>query len=159
MPDGLYTVPSDLPQPGGGWKMTINPGHFKRGQFMIWTLSTSGTFDQNGRRVGSGTSVGTYLVSGRAIPCHYRPAPQKEAPPPPAKKDGKSVFATDSGGYVTFADTDWRATKAGRGLDHERREVPPGRVPDLEEGGVDLRGDSRAGDHNRHGPSTAPAAA
>ncbi|MES9539943.1 hypothetical protein [Actinomadura sp. NPDC000600] len=106
MPDGLYTVPSNLPQPGGGWKMTINPGHFKRGQFMIWTLSLSGTYDQNGRRVGTATSVGTYLVSGRVIPCRYRPAPRRQAPPPLPKKDGTSVIATDTGGYVTFADSD-----------------------------------------------------
>ncbi|GAA4360928.1 hypothetical protein GCM10023088_00610 [Actinomadura verrucosospora] len=104
MPDGLYTVPSDLPRPGGGWKMTINPGHFERGQFMIWTLTTSGVYDQDGRRTGSGTSVGTYLVSGRAVPCRNRPAPEVPAPRPPAgEKDGRTVLITDTGGYVSFA--------------------------------------------------------
>ncbi|MEU9843286.1 hypothetical protein AB0C69_29170 [Actinomadura sp. NPDC048032] len=106
MPDGLYTVPSDLPRPGGGWKMTINPGHFERGQFMIWTLTTSGVYDQDGRRTGSGTSVGTYLVSGRAVPCRNRPAPEVPAPRPPAgRKDGRTVLITDTGGYVSFADS------------------------------------------------------
>ncbi len=106
MPDGLYTLPSDLPKPGGGWKMTINPGNFKPGQFMVWTLTTSGVYEQNGRRTGSASSVGTYLVSGRTIPCHNRPAPRVRTPRPSSgTKDGAPVFITDTGGYVSFADS------------------------------------------------------
>ncbi|WP_207400892.1 RNA polymerase sigma factor [Actinomadura roseirufa] len=103
MPDGLYTVPSDLPRPGGGWKMTINPGHFKPGQFMVWTLSTSGVYEQDGRRTGTATSVGTYLVSGRVIPCRYRPAPP--VPAPKAAGEDGPMSVTDTGGRVSFADS------------------------------------------------------
>ncbi|RFS82264.1 hypothetical protein D0T12_28950 [Actinomadura spongiicola] len=108
MPDGLYTVPSRLPRPSGGWKMTINPGNFRPGQFMIWTLTTSGIYDESNRRTGNGTSVGTYLVSGRAIPCDYRPAQHPQAPHPAVtkvmgQKDGQSVSVTDTGGFITFS--------------------------------------------------------
>lgn len=94
MPDGLYTVPSNLPEPDGGWKMTINPGHFKPGQFMIWTLSASHTFGQNGERDVTTISTSTFLASGRVIPCHYRPVPQERAAP-----------IRNPGGYVVFADS------------------------------------------------------
>ncbi|MGK5557981.1 hypothetical protein ACSNOI_40885 [Actinomadura kijaniata] len=108
MPGGLYTLPRDLPRPDRGWQMTINPGHFRPGQFMVWTLTTGGAYDENGRRVGSATSTGTYLVSGRVVPCRYRPAP-KQAPPTPvvlktAKGDRMGMSITDTGGYVEFAD-------------------------------------------------------
>ncbi|MBA8951163.1 hypothetical protein ACFQU9_01275 [Actinomadura namibiensis] len=105
MPGGLYTLPRDLPRPDGGWQMTIDPGRFRPGQFMVWTLTTSGMFDQDRRRVGSATSTGTFLVTGRVVPCRYRPAPRKQ-PPPAAPKDGKgdgAVMLMDSGGYVAFA--------------------------------------------------------
>ncbi|WUH99524.1 hypothetical protein OHR68_39555 [Spirillospora sp. NBC_00431] len=105
MPDGLYTVPSNLPRPDSGWKMTINPRNFKRGQFMVWTLSTSGEYDQNGRRTGTSTSVGTYLASGRTIPCQYQPAPKEEPPQLPPDMGGGTVIA-DTGGYITFANSE-----------------------------------------------------
>ncbi|WP_242901701.1 hypothetical protein [Actinomadura terrae] len=105
MPDGLYTVPSDLPQPDHGWKMTINPNHFRPGQFMIWTMTTSGVFDQSGHRAGSATSIGTYLVSGRAIPCQYLPAPKSPDHKAVERKSGPLTAFPDTGGYITFANS------------------------------------------------------
>lgn len=92
MPQGIYTVPSDLPEKdGGGWKMTINPGHFKPGQFLVWVLTTSGVYGTSSsgmagpsvagsRLVGMAPSTATYLADGRLIPCHPRPWPGPKDP-------------------------------------------------------------------------------
>ncbi|MDX6742327.1 hypothetical protein [Actinocorallia sp. A-T 12471] len=89
MPDGLYTVPRNLPGEDGGWQITINPAHFRPGQVLVWTLTTSGIFNPRGQRVGSATSTGTYLTTGRVIPCAPRPVPSDHP-------------AGSTGGYIEF---------------------------------------------------------
>ncbi|MEV6151031.1 hypothetical protein AB0L53_11890 [Nonomuraea sp. NPDC052129] len=83
IPQGLYSLPENIPGEAKGWQMRIDTKLFRPGQTFVWTISAKAN--------GEGSSTSTYLMEGQVAPCEPVPAPM------PKRQERKFVPATDKG--------------------------------------------------------------
>ncbi|MFJ2030730.1 hypothetical protein [Streptosporangium sp. NPDC087985] len=67
IPQGLYSLPENIPGEKHGWQMRIDTKLFRPGQTFVWTISAP--------ERGEGSSTSTYLMEGPVAPCEPVPAP------------------------------------------------------------------------------------
>jgi hypothetical protein len=68
IPQGLYSLPENIPGEKHGWQMRIDTKLFRPGQTFVWTISAPAN--------GEGGSTSTYLVEGPVASCVLVPAPK-----------------------------------------------------------------------------------
>ncbi|MBG0830403.1 hypothetical protein HS041_21815 [Planomonospora sp. ID67723] len=86
IPQGLYSLPENIPGEKEGWQMQINTRLFRPGQTFVWTISSTPG--------GHGSSTSTYLMEGPVAPCEPVPAPKPKVYTPEfrtATVEGRSL--------------------------------------------------------------------
>ncbi|MFI6497377.1 hypothetical protein [Nonomuraea typhae] len=69
IPQGLYSVPQNLPGRSDGWQMRIDTRLFRAGEQFVWTISP---------HADGGSSTSTILMKGPVAPCELVPEPKPD---------------------------------------------------------------------------------
>jgi hypothetical protein len=101
-PKGLYTVPTALPA-GDGWQLRISTALLKPGQTLLFGLSIGTTKlprdHPPGVRSNKFYASSTYLITGQATACQFRPEPPAQVPPQVANS-GRTVVVDEAGEFL-----------------------------------------------------------
>ncbi|MBN6056196.1 hypothetical protein JYK22_29995, partial [Nonomuraea sp. RK-328] len=69
IPEGLYSLPADIPGERHGWQMRIDTRLFRPGETFVWMIT---------RNAGGGSSTHTILMKDPVGPCELVPAPKQK---------------------------------------------------------------------------------